>query len=167
MVPEAVLVQGDDFFRTASDPNRSEIEIAGLYDLRRLASQVLIPHSEGREPAYQSYSWEADSLGDWVREPSGSPLIVDGVYSTHVALRDFYDLRVWVTSPHEIRLSRGLERDGETAKSKWVDVWMPAEDRYIAEQAPHDHAHLVLDGSGAIVDQMGEAMFTVKGGSLF
>lgn len=165
-MPQAVLVEGDDFYRPESDSSRSEIEIAGLFDLARLASQVLIPHTENRDLHYQRYDWDADALGDWMREPSGMPLIVEGVYSTHEALRDFYDLRIWVTAPWTARLSRGLERDGEGARSNWLEVWMPVEDRYVAEQAPPDHAHLVLDGSGAITRQGDEVSYLVAGGLL-
>ena len=167
VLPEAILVEGDDFYRPESDSNRSKIEIAGLFDLPRLASQVLIPYTKGRDLHYQRYDWEAGTLGDWATGPSGAPLIVEGIYSTHQTLRDYYDLRIWVTAPRAIRLARGIERDGEGARSKWVDVWMPAEDRYIADQAPQDHAHHVLDGSGATIDQTGEAMFAVVGGTLF
>lgn len=163
-MPQAVLVEGDDFYRPESDSSRSEIEIAGLFDIQRLASQVLIPHTEGRDLRYQRYDWESEALGDWVNEPTGVPLIVEGVYSTHEALRDFYDLRIWVSAPRTVRLSRGLERDGEGARSNWLDVWMPAEDRFIAEQAPHDHAHLALDGSGAMTDQAEEISFAAVGG---
>lgn len=165
-LPTAILVEGDDFYRPESDPNRSEVEIAGLFDLSRLASQVLFPHTEGRDLHYQRYDWEAGSLGDWATGANGAPLIVEGIYSTHKTLRDYYDLRIWVTAPRAIRLARGMERDGEEARSKWVDVWMPPEDRYVAEQAPQDHAHLVLDGSGATIDQTGEVMFAVVGGML-
>ena len=167
VLPEASLVNGDDFYRPESDSNRSAIEIAGLFDLSRLASQVLIPHTEGRDLYYQRYDWEAGTLGDWATGASEAPLIVEGIYSTHQMFRDFYDLRIWVTAPRAIRLARGIKRDGEEARSKWVDVWMPAEDRYISDQAPQDHAHLVLDGSGASIDQAGEAMFAVVGGTLF
>lgn len=165
-LPSAVLVEGDDFYRPESDSSRSEIEIAGLFDLTRLASQVLIPHTEGRGLHYPRYDWEAGSLGDWATGASGAPLIVEGVYSTHQTLRDFYDLRIWVTAPRAVRLARGIERDGEVARRKWVDVWMPAEDRYVAEQMPQDHAHLVLDGSGAATGRVDEVSFSVVGGLL-
>ncbi len=52
-LPKAVLVEGDDFYRPESDSNPSEIEAAGLFDLARLASQVLIPHTEGGDLHYQ------------------------------------------------------------------------------------------------------------------
>lgn len=159
-------MEGDDFYRPESDSKRSEIKVGGLFDLSRLASQVLIPHTEGRDIHYQRYDWEAGSLGDWATGANGAPLIVEGIYTTHQTLRDYYDLRIWVTAPRAIRLARGMERDGEEARSKWVDVWMPAEDRYIAEQAPQDHAHLVLDGSGAATRRDDEVSFSVMGGLL-
>ena len=165
-LPNAVLVEGDDFYRPESDSNRSAIEIAGLFDLSRLESQVLIPHTEGRVLHYQRYDWNAGTLGGWATGVKGAPLIVEGIYSTHQTLRDYYDLRIWVTAQRAIRLARGLERDGEEARSKWVDVWMPAEDRYVAEQAPQDHAHLVLAGSGAATGRDDEVSFLVMGGSL-
>ncbi|MYH71985.1 MAG: uridine kinase [Acidimicrobiia bacterium] len=165
-LPNAVLVEGDDFYRPESDSSRSEIEIAGLFDLSRLESQVLIPHSQGRELQYQRYDWETGSVGDWATGANGAPLIVEGIYSTHQMLRDFYNLRIWVTAPRAVRLARGMVRDGEEARSKWVDFWMPAEDRYVAEQAPQDHAHLVLAGSGAETGRDDEVSFLVMGGSL-
>lgn len=166
VLPEASLVNGDDFYRPELDTNRSAIEMAGLFDLSRLESQVLIPHTEGRVLHYQRYDWETGSLGDWATGASGAPLIVEGIYSTHEMFRDFYDLRIWVIAPRAIRLARGIKRDGEEARSKWVDVWMPAEDRYIADQAPQDQAHLVLDGSGAATCRDDEVSFSVVGGLL-
>ena len=159
-------MEGDDFYRPESDSNRSEIEMVGPFDLPRLASQVLIPHTEGGDLHYQRYDWEAGTLGDWATRASGAPLIVEGIYSTHQILRDFYDLRIWVTAPQSIRLARGIKRDGEEARSKWVDVWMPAEDRYIADQSPQDYAHLALDGSGAAIGRDDEVSFSVMVGLL-
>ena len=165
-LPKSVVVAGDGFYRPKSDFNRSEVEVAGLFDLPRLGSQVLIPHVEGRDIHFQRYDWEAGSLGDWATGDSAAPLIVEGIYSTHQTLRDYYDLRIWVTAPREVRLARGMERDGEEARSKWVDVWMPAEDRYVAEQAPQEHAHLVLDGSDVAASRIEEISYSVMGGLL-
>ena len=166
-LPKAVLVEGDDFYRPESDAGLSGSEAGGLFDLSRLASQVLVPHSQGEEIRYQCFNWDTGVLGSWVSRPGGTLLIVDGVYSTHEALRDFYDLRIWVNAPRAVRLARGLQRDGEEARSKWVDVWMPAEDRYITDQAPQDYAHLVFDGTGDVAEESDETQFTVVGGTFF
>ena len=63
-------------------------------------------------------------------------------------LRNFYDFKVWVETPYDIRLKRGVERDGEGMRSRWTDDWMPSEQRYIDTLKPQAAADLVLDGSG-------------------
>ena len=47
-----------------------------------------------------------------------------------------------------LRLERGVARDGEEARSTWVDVWMPSEDRYVERDDPVSCAHIVVDGVG-------------------
>ena len=74
-------------------------------------------------------------------------IVIEGVCALHRSLRDAYAVRVWVEAPYELRLARGVERDGEAARSIWVDVWMPSEERYVAEDDPVSCAHLVVDGS--------------------
>ena len=166
ILPRAVLVAGDDFYRPEADSGCSETETASLFDLPRLASQVLVPHSRGEEIQYQRFEWETGLLGGWLSRPSDTPLIVDGVYSTHESLRDYYDLRIWIYAPRAVRLDRGIQRDGEAARSKWLDVWMPAEDSYVADQAPEDHAHLALDGSWPSTRPSDDPLFIVLGGLL-
>jgi hypothetical protein len=51
-----------------------------------------------------------------------------------------------VEAPYEVRLARGVARDGEAARVTWVDIWMPSEDRYVERDDPVACAHLVLDG---------------------
>lgn len=63
--------------------------------------------------------------------------------------RDAYDVRVWVEAPREVRLARGVARDGEGARATLTEVWMPSEDRYVERDDPIPSAHLVVDGSGA------------------
>jgi uridine kinase len=74
-------------------------------------------------------------------------VVVEGVCALHRSLRDAYAVRVWVEAPYDVRLARGIARDGEQARSTWVDVWMPSEDRYVAADDPIPSAHVVVDGS--------------------
>jgi len=55
-------------------------------------------------------------------------------------------VRVWVEAPAELRLARGVARDGEDARRTWVDVWMPSEDRYVERDDPVGCADLVISG---------------------
>ena len=63
-------------------------------------------------------------------------MVVEGVCALHRTLRDAYAVRVWVEAPYDVRLERGVARDGEAARTTWVDVWMPSEDRYVERDDP-------------------------------
>ena len=53
-------------------------------------------------------------------------------------------------------------KDGEAMRSTWVEQWMTTEDRYIADERPNAHAHLVLDGAGTGVN---DVIFQVTDGA--
>jgi len=135
-VPGAQIVSTDEFWDGEG------------FDIPRLAREVVEPLAAGRAAQFSSYDWAERRLrGSRTVEPEGI-VIVEGVCALHRTLRDAYAVRVWVEAPAELRLSRGVERDGEAARSTWVDVWMPSEDRYVARDDPVGCAHLVVDGSG-------------------
>ncbi len=144
---DVALIHGDDFGRPTTDPARSEQQIGGLFDLSRLEREVLEPHERGVPIRYRRYGWSTDRLGEWVTAPHDRTLIVEGVYCTHPSIRDRYHFLIWVEADRPTRLARGLARDGQAARSRWEDIWMPVEDRYRAEHRPDHAAHLVLDST--------------------
>lgn len=91
-------------------------------------------------------------MGEWRTVPVGHFVIVEGCYSLRKELAPLLDFRIWVESPKSLRLDRGIDRDGETNRHLWEDLWMPAEDRYVEAEQPQDRAELILDGSGAVRD---------------
>lgn len=74
-------------------------------------------------------------------------MIVEGISSSRRELGAVWDLVVWVDCPRELRLRRGIERDGEAMRWKWETVWMPEEEEYVRTQDPIGRAHVVMDGS--------------------
>jgi uridine kinase len=148
------IVQFDDFYRP-SDARRlrrdsNDTEVGGDFDWRRVRDQVLRPLSAAKPARYQRYDWDTDSLAEWHEIRPGGSVIVEGTYAIRPELRDFYHLTVWVDAPHDIRLQRGLERDGEHARHRWLSEWMPEEDRYIEATQPKGHVDVVIDGSGVV-----------------
>jgi uridine kinase len=136
-VAEAQIVSTDEFWDGEG------------FDIPRLRREVVDPLAAGRPARFSSYDWAARRLrGSRVVTPEGV-VVVEGVCALHRTLRDAYAVRVWVEAPADVRLARGVARDGEDARSTWVDVWMPSEDRYIERDAPIACAHVVVDGTGA------------------
>jgi len=55
-------------------------------------------------------------------------------------------LSIWIETPGQERLRRGLERDGEAARPQWEE-WMVREDEYIEREHPAQKADLVINGT--------------------
>ena len=127
------------------------------FDLARLRAEGFEPILDAREARYASWDWEGRRpAGERTVRPMGI-VVVEGVCALHRMFRDDYDVRVWVEAPYETRLARGVARDGEAARSTWVERWMPAEDLYVERDDPVACADVIVDGSApldrAIVDR--------------
>ena len=145
----APVVQGDDFFRPSAERQPlgdGSDSVGESFDWRRLERQVLAPLLRGEEARYQRYDWDSDCLSEWVTVPSRDTVLVEGVFLLRTELRRYASVSIWVETPREVRLARGIERDGEAARSRWIDEWMPAEDAYTSSMRPHTAATLVVDG---------------------
>lgn len=133
---DAVVIHTDDF---ASWDNPLEW-------WPRLLAQVLEPLSRDEPARWQRYDWEARQLAEW-RETAPAPfLILEGVSSSRAAFRPYLSYAIWVETPRDERLRRGLERDGPAALPLW-QRWMTAEDAYIAREHPREHADIVISGT--------------------
>lgn len=137
MVPGAQIVSTDEFW----DGSRFEID--------RLAREVVEPLGRGETAHFSSFDWAAGVPGASRTVTPDGIVVVEGVCALHRSLRDAYAVRIWVEAPYDLRLQRGIARDGEAARSTWVDVWMPSEERYVERDDPIPSAHLIVDGSGS------------------
>jgi uridine kinase len=146
------IVHNDDFFLPSTSRSQLPVFIKPIgsdFDWMRLREQVLLPLRSGKIAKYARYDWPSDHLGEYHEIQPQGVVLIEGVYSTRAELRDLFDFRIWVDCPRELRLSRGLARDAHTARSRWVDDWMPAEDRYCSEQRPRTFAHAIVNGAAA------------------
>ncbi len=118
------------------------------FDLARLRREVLEPLGRGEAARYGAYDWASRTQGgERTVEPHGV-VVIEGVCALHRMFRDAYDVRIWVEAPRDVRLARGVARDGEAARAEWEERWMPSEDRYVERDDPVPSAHVVVDGSG-------------------
>ena len=120
------------------------------FDLGRLREEVFEPLLAGREARFASWNWaERRAGGEHAVAPRGV-VVVEGVCALHRRFRDDYDVRVWVEAPYEVRLARGVARDGEAARRTWVERWMPSEERYVESDDPIACADVIVDGGSPL-----------------
>lgn len=133
-LPDVAIVGTDEFWDGAR------------FDLGRLERETIDPLRRGEEARFESYDWtRRERRGPRTIEPRGI-VVVEGVCALHRRLRDAYALRIWVETPRDVCLERGIHRDGEAARPTWETVWMPGEDDYIARDDPIACADLVVAG---------------------
>ncbi|RHW41576.1 uridine kinase [Neobacillus notoginsengisoli] len=146
---DAIIVHMDDFYFPSAEIIKGDPKdkpVGADFDWQRML-QVIVPLSEDKEGRYQRYDWSSDKLADWHTVPVGGIVIIEGVSAIRRELAEYYDLTIFVDCPYEVRLQRGLDRDGEGARDMWVKNWMVAEEMYVEAHKPHERADLVMDGT--------------------
>jgi uridine kinase len=109
-----------------------------------LVERVLEPLAQGRPALYTPTSWDGAPRDVVVVEPGGLVLL-EGVSSSRDAFRPYLAYSIWIETPRDVRLRRGLERDGEQARDLWKR-WMADEDAYVDHERPRERSSLVLPG---------------------
>jgi uridine kinase len=109
-----------------------------------LIAYALKPLAAGKPARYLPSSWGGEPREPVEIAPSAF-VVLEGVTASRRAFRPYLAYSIWIETPRELRLKRGLERDGEQARAQWED-WMEAEDRYIERERPAQHADCVLSG---------------------
>ena len=109
-----------------------------------LIAKVLEPLAAGRTATYRPTSWGGPARAKVIIEPR-EIVVVEGVTATRASFRPYLAYSIWVETPRELRLRRGLDRDGQDALPAW-EGWMAEEDTYVARERPADHVNAVLPG---------------------
>ena len=150
-VNNAIIIRMDDFYKTKEMRNKlnSKEDIGGYFDWERLEKQILIPFAEDRSSKYQKYNWLNDKLCNSGNIQKSKNIIVEGIYSNRTELSKYYNIKIWIECPEDIRLSRGIARDGKEMKEYWQNVWVIQEKRYYEEHKPYLRADIILNNGKA------------------
>ena len=115
----------------------------------RLSAQVLEPLRRGLPGRFQRYDWGAGAFADWVDVPVPPLLVLEGCGSARRAADQFASLRIWVEAAPDLRLERGLARDGSDARPQW-EAWMLDEAEHFAREDTRARADVRLDAVGVM-----------------
>ena len=136
------------------EPAGRVVHMDDLYDgwsgLRHVTDQlgsILLPLSRDEPGSYRRYDWHAKAFAETVTVEPAPLLVLEGVAAA-AAYAELSTVVVWVEVPPDLRLRRGLERDGEELRGQWLH-WMAEEDRLFAAEATAGRADVVVDGTGA------------------
>lgn len=127
----------------------------------RLHRWILDPLAHGGPGRYRRYDWAIGAYAEWHEVPVPVALVVEGCGSAPRSVDPLVSLRIWVEAPDDVRLARGLERDGADAREHWLR-WMADESAFFTRERSRERADVWLDGFGA---PLGDASLRSTSGS--
>ncbi len=111
----------------------------------RFVEEVLEPLARNETAHYRCTNWGPEDEERWGDVAPSRFVIIEGVSTSREAFRPFLTYAVWIETPRDLRLSRGLARDGDEARAQW-ELWMAEEDAYVTRGRPRDNVDLILPG---------------------
>ena len=137
------------------------VHMDDLYDgwdgLPRLTEQLdtlLLPLAGGSPGSYRRYDWERGAYAETVTVAPVPLLVLEGVGSGSLPHAGRCTVLVWVEAPDDVRLDRGLARDGAALEPQWRR-WMGDEAAHLAEHRTRERADVLVDGTGAAPPRSG------------
>ena len=142
---QATLIHMDDFFLPME--MRTEERFAqpgGNVHWERVRAEVLEPIRQGKGPEYGVFDCSVMAVNKTVRAEVRDVVIVEGAYSLHPMLREYFDLRVLVEVEESVQKERILRRNGEQMLRRFLTEWIPLERVYFEACAVKDCCHIIL-----------------------
>lgn len=127
------LIHTDDFFLRPEQRTAERLARPGEnVDHERFLQEVLLPLSAGKSFSYRPFSCSSGTLTAPVSVSPCRITVVEGSYSCHPELRDFYDLRIFLSTDKESQLRRITERSGARSAAVFAERWIPLEEKYFS-----------------------------------
>jgi len=133
----AQLIRGDDLMEGWR----------GLSSVGRQLETMCAALAEGRPGSYEHFDWEHDRFDHTVDVPPAPWLVVEGVGSGAAAIAAYTTVLVWVEVDDDLRLARGMARDGEAMRDHWL-TFMADERALFASERTRERADVLVDGTG-------------------
>lgn len=124
----------DHYFLTPELRTKTRLEEAGgNVDYVRFKQEILAGLQSGGKFSFRAYDCKTQTLYKPVQVNPKKLNIIEGVYSMHPTLADSYDLKIFLHTDFDTQKLRILERNGQDMLQRFLDEWIPLENRYFNE----------------------------------
>ncbi len=139
------VIHMDDFFLQPYQRTRQRMEEpGGNIDYERFEKEVMYSLFRFENFSYQIYDCKIKKLSSRIYVEPAEISIVEGSYSCHPALWDFYTLRIFLDVEPEEQLRRICGRNGAEAVSVFRDKWIPLEEKYFTAYQIQERSDFVF-----------------------
>ncbi len=122
----------DDFFLRPEQRSRERLNTpGGNVDYERFYEEVMAPLKNGAsEITYRPYDCHEQQLLKSISIKPSQIVLIEGSYSCHPKLWDFYSLRIFLTVNPDEQLRRIVQRSGQDSIGQFQERWIPLEEQY-------------------------------------
>lgn len=139
-----VLHMDDFFLRPEQRTPERFAEPGGNVDRERFEAEVLKPLAAGKAVRYRPWDCHTGDFATSRSVETAALTVVEGSYSMHPALRGYYDLTMCLIVDPSERLRR-LEARNPRMLQRFIDEWIPLENRYFESTNTQGSADLLVD----------------------
>lgn len=138
----------DDFFLPFEMKTSKRLsEAGGNVHYERFEEEVLRPLQKRNSIEYRQYLCSKGDFGQPIKVQPKNLTIIEGSYSLHPTLRNYYDYKIFVTADPNVQYDRILKRNGKEKLQDFLNKWIPMEEQYFEELDIKNKCDMILDTS--------------------
>jgi len=142
---ECTVFHMDDFFLQPGQRTTERFaEVGGNIDRERFLAEVLQPLSKGNPIHFRRFDCSTMSLTEEITVFPRKLVIVEGAYSMHPDLAEYYDLSVFLDIPAKIQKERILHRNSPQMAQRFFSEWIPLENTYFEKLNIRERCGMVI-----------------------
>lgn len=124
----------DDFFLRPEQRTPERLaEIGGNIDRERFLKEVLIPLSKNESVSYRRFDCETFALSPATEVAPERLTVIEGAYSMHPSLSEYYDISVFLDISPELQRKRIAVRNSPQFAERFRNEWIPLENVYFSQ----------------------------------
>ena len=134
----------DDFFLPQEMRSEERVnEVGGNIHYERLKEEVI---DKLRKPTVISYKAYNCQSGDFKNKflMNKKVIIIEGAYSSHPYFENYADFKIFLKVDEETQKKRILKRNGEEMLKRFINEWIPKENKYFNEFKIEEKADIII-----------------------
>ena len=128
------VIHMDHFFLRSEQRTPERLSTPGEnVDHERFLTEVLIPLKNKAKSNYRPFDCKTMSFGKEIELDREKITVIEGSYSCHNALYDYYDLHIFMDVSAEEQMKRIELREGKFKVKLFESKWIPLEESYFSK----------------------------------
>ncbi len=136
----------DDFFLRPVQRTRERLaEVGGNIDRERFLEEVLIPLSKNEPVRYRRFDCATFELSPVTEVIPEKLTVIEGAYSMHPSLSEYYDISVFLDISPELQRQRIAVRNSPQFAERFYNEWIPLENVYFSQMQVKQHCSMRIE----------------------